>query len=84
MSRRIIELEKPVLRRIGNLTIRVSRDGIDVRGKGKQKWTPIEWARVLALIESNDRPAIIESEIAIGRRVHSALVARTNKRKGES
>lgn len=84
MSRQIIELKKPVLRRIGNLTIRVSRDGIDVRGRGKQKWTPIEWARILALIESNDRPVVIESERALGRRMHSALVARTQKRKGKS
>lgn len=76
MSRRIIELEKPVLRRIGNLTIRVSRDGIDVRGKGKQRWRSIDWARILALIDSDDEPITVEIEQAIDRRVHTRLTAR--------
>lgn len=76
MSRRIIELEKPVLRRIGNLTIRVDRESIQVRGKNKKTWHSIDWARVLALIDSEDEPINVAIEAALGRRVHTRLTAR--------
>lgn len=73
---RIIELEKPVLRRIGNLTIRVGRESLEVRGKGKKTWHAIDWARILALIDSEDEPITVEIETALGRRVHSRLTDR--------
>lgn len=80
MSRRIIELEKPVLRRIGNFTIRITRDAIEVRGRGKRLWRPITWDRVLSLLDSDDQPVLVATEKRIGRRQYDRLTQKRQVR----
>lgn len=76
MSPRIIELARPIRRRIGSITICIKRDAVFVRGKGKRTWRRIEWDRILSLVEHSDRPILAEAEVAIGRRVRSAMTKR--------
>lgn len=76
---RIIELDRPIRRRIGSLTIRIEREAVYVRGRGRRTWRRIDWDRILSLLESSDHPVLEEVEAATGRRIRTKLTSRRRR-----
>jgi len=72
----VTELTKPLRRRIGDLVVELTTDGLRVRGKHKQTWVEFRWVRVLSLsgeAEAEQLPALTAMELAEGKRVHARL-----------
>lgn len=46
---RLTELRRPLTRRIGSLVVRISADGIELRGRRRRRWRRISWARIACL-----------------------------------
>jgi len=74
-------LKRPLIRRIGNLVVRIDEDGIEIRGHRKRRWWSISWARLAyAACTAVDLPLIVEGEEEAGRRYWYELTA-SNKQK---
>lgn len=62
------DLTKPITRRIGRFVVRISRDGVAIRGHHKHLWKAVSWERIAA-IASDQAPMIVAGEGVFGRKV---------------
>ena len=60
---RLTPLKRPLVRRIGRLVVRLSEEGLEVKGYRKRKWWPVCWAQ-LASLAGETLPAVLEAERA--------------------
>ena len=54
-----VELKKPLRRKIGDLVIEVTRDGLKLRGFNRRKSHRVSWAQIFALDSIDDEDATI-------------------------
>ena len=62
---KLTELDRPVTRRNGRLVVRISKEGVEMRGYRCRTWHPVPWARVACLLDRS-QPIIEEMETQIG------------------
>jgi hypothetical protein len=63
----IIELKRPLTRRVGRLVVRIGPEGITLRGYRKRRGIELSWAQVASL-SGPERPAMQLAENVDGRR----------------
>ena len=64
------QFRQPFNVRIGKLAVRISEQGIQLRGFGKKTWSElISWERVASLSDDTNRDVVAAVEAAIGERV---------------
>lgn len=61
---RITKLKKPLKRRIGNLIIRITTEGLFLRGHRRRYWKYVSWQEVAAVIDTPEM--LLLSEIKRG------------------
>ncbi len=59
---RITPLKKPLVRRTGNLVVKLAPEGIHLRGHRKRAWKFIPWQLVAAMVDLNGLLAATEAE----------------------
>lgn len=64
----LAKLQKPLKRRIGDLVVEITPDGIAIRGFGRKKRLRLSWEQV-AFAAADSRPAIVSAETKAGERV---------------
>jgi hypothetical protein len=62
----IRELKRPLVRRIGRLVVRISAEGIELRGYRRRKSLSMKWAGIASLTWE-DRDLLREAEEQAGR-----------------
>ncbi|PQO39373.1 hypothetical protein C5Y96_05830 [Blastopirellula marina] len=69
----VVELNRPIRRRVGNLIIEIHEKGITLRGSGRRKRRTFTWEQIAALDQAGTVQAA--SDEALGRRVLKSLHA---------
>jgi hypothetical protein len=60
--RKIVELKRPLYRRLGRKVLRIDAEGLWLRGKHKRTWHgPLSWAEIASLLE--DRNELLDAAI---------------------
>ena len=78
----VTKLKKPVVRRIGDLVIRLGATGVSVRGSHKQTWHYVSYERVVSLVDFlGDSPILEKIEEENGKKVLRKLTAPTRRRR---
>lgn len=72
------ELKKPILRRIGNLIVRLDSNGVAIRGYRHRTWRGLSFSRIAALADEST-PIAALSETNAGRVVLEKLGASPDK-----
>lgn len=62
------ELRKPITRRIGRLVVRISEQGVELRGYRRRKRRRATWAQIASLADA-DHPVVQLAENFEGRRL---------------
>lgn len=72
----LTKLDRPLVRRIGDgrLVVRITKEGIELRGFGRRKWRPVSWEQVASL-SGDEEDFLIGTEEAEGRRQLRAMGA---------
>lgn len=76
---RYTPLKKPLCRRIGRLIVKITPEGIYLKGLCKRKWKFIAWSLVASMVDMNG--ILTVSETTIGSRVLERMTA---SRKGKN
>lgn len=64
--KKIVELKRPLYRRLGRKVLRIDADGLWLRGKHKRTWHgPLSWAEIASFLA--DRHELLD--VAIGEKV---------------
>jgi hypothetical protein len=71
MNARIVPLRRPVTRRVELapgvvLIVRLTEEGLEVRGLHKRSWRRWTWTQIAALADSEARPILLAAERAAG------------------
>ena len=69
MAKKLTQLKRPIVRRIGRLVVRIAPEGLSVRGYGCRKWRQVSWLSVGALLEAEDAPVLVRADQVAGVRV---------------
>lgn len=71
-------LDKSITRRIGpsRLVVRISREGIELRGYRRRRWRRITWQRIASLLR-RDMPLIDQMEEQVGASMLAEIGAAT-------
>jgi hypothetical protein len=69
------ELRKPLVRRIGSLVVRLTAEGVAIRGFRKKTWRRMSWARLAANVNDTDVRLIEAGEEEAGQRILARLRA---------
>lgn len=65
---KLIELRRPIRRRLGDLVIEIRPDGLTLRGRRRRNPRTYSWEQIASLAEAGDLEVIRETETAAGRR----------------